>query len=372
MPRKSRQRNFHTERPAQAQRSHTASIAPPNHSLRIALLCVLLALAAVFAIHGLRTSHFLTQANPGGLLQHRQEFIMRSMACAFTAFHAAHWDLVTWTSGYSIEKVLWILRLLGLLALLVVLCVRRHARRFPWFTASIALAAPYMVAERFLSWRFPVVVMAWTLVLSENLIALCRAIVVLELGQRVFERVRMKTRFVWMLVLLGVGLGLMTFWGPRPTEQMLGLNSQVAVLQFLRVVDLNCYLLGDIMATGLGLLVFVFGRRYKGSWRSHSVQIVFGLAVASITQMSLVGGWQALVGWALSSGSMEYDRLMTLQTVMFNIASGIYIAVLIWWTVSLWTGAPDERQRRRRRRSWQTAPATTGEKAVAAPAQERQ
>ncbi|MGD0731711.1 MAG: hypothetical protein ABR956_10635 [Terracidiphilus sp.] len=289
------------------------------------------------------------------------------VACAFTAFHVANWSLLSWLSEITAEKVLWFLRFTGLVLLTVVLFRKRSARRYPFFTISRALSALYMVTDRFLAWRLPVRAAAWGLVLGHDVIAFLHVMVVVELGRRVFERVRMRTRLFWMLGLIAVGLGVMTFWGPRPTDEMLGFNSQVAVLKLLRVVDLNLYLLGDLLAVELGLLAVIFGRRYKGSWRSQSVQIVLGLAVASLTQLSIAGGWQAIVKWAYLRDETQYEHLIGLQDTLFNIASAIYVGVLVWWIVALWTGAPEERQRRRRKRSWQTAPAITGDKPLPDP-----
>jgi len=362
------QRRPLAQRPATTPAGQAVLIAPAaGKPWRIAAVCVVVAVAAAFAFQGAQRGDFPARGMIGSLLENRpvqHGLAIRGIACAAATFHAALWNPLTWILSFTAEKILWALRLAGLLALLVVLFARRHARRFPWFTASIALSALYMVVERLISWRFSPHVMAWVLVLGHDLMALVGVIVVLELGQRVFERVRQKTRFVGILVMLAVGVGIMTFWGPRPTEAMLWMDSELSALQLLRVADLNGFLLADLLAVQLGILVIIFGREYKGSGRSHSVQIVLGLAVAAITQMSLVGGWQALIKWALIPGQAEYERLMSLQDVLFNIASGVYVAVLVWWIVSLWLGATGERHRRRRRRSWQTAPAAAGDKPV--------
>jgi hypothetical protein len=55
--------------------------------------------------------------------------------------------------GQIVERVLWTLTFAAQLVLLVVLMGRDRARRFPWFTAGIALYALRLMAEILLAGR---------------------------------------------------------------------------------------------------------------------------------------------------------------------------------------------------------------------------
>ena len=50
--------------------------------------------------------------------------------------------------GFTTVQILWTLTFAALLVLLVVLLGRDRTRRFPWFTASIALVAVRLLASR--------------------------------------------------------------------------------------------------------------------------------------------------------------------------------------------------------------------------------
>ncbi len=52
--------------------------------------------------------------------------------------------------GFNTVQILWTLTFAALLVLLVVLLGRDRARRFPWFTASMALTALRLIASRIL------------------------------------------------------------------------------------------------------------------------------------------------------------------------------------------------------------------------------
>ena len=53
-------------------------------------------------------------------------------------------------------------------------------------------------------------------------------------------------------------------------------------------------LLADLLIVELGLVVVLFGRRFKAGWRSHTQKIVIGLSTASMAQLAVRIIWQKI------------------------------------------------------------------------------
>ena len=49
-----------------------------------------------------------------------------------------------------------------------------------------------------------------------------------------------------------------------------------------------------LLTCELGLLVVLFGRRFKAGWRSHTQMIAIGLSTAAIAWLAVPGTWQIL------------------------------------------------------------------------------
>jgi tetratricopeptide (TPR) repeat protein len=100
MPRKSRQRKSHGQRPLAAEK--TAPIVRTTHQpWQIAAVCVVLVTVTVIAFRSVRSSDFLTYDDIGYILenQHVQQGVtMQNIAWAFTTFFAANWHPLTWIS----------------------------------------------------------------------------------------------------------------------------------------------------------------------------------------------------------------------------------------------------------------------------------
>ena len=102
MPRKSRQRKSHGQRPPAAPAEKTVPFVPVTHQpWQIAAVCVVLTVVTVIAFRGVRSSDFLTYDDIGYILenQHVQLGVtMQNIAWAFTTFSAANWHPLTWIS----------------------------------------------------------------------------------------------------------------------------------------------------------------------------------------------------------------------------------------------------------------------------------
>ena len=104
-----------------------------------------------------------------------------------------------------------------------------------------------------------------------------------------------------------------------------------------------------MLTVGLGLLVVLFGRRFKAGWRSHTQQIVIGLSTAAIAQMAVRGIWQVIALHAAPHTQAEYEHVIGLQEKLYNANSAVFVAVLVWWIACLWINEPGTETLRQRR-----------------------
>jgi hypothetical protein len=242
--------------------------------------------------------------------------------------------------GFTTVQVLWTLTFAALLVVLVVLLGRDRARRFPWFTFSMALTALRLLASRMLFERMaPITTSAifLTLAILEALVSL---IVLVELARRAFSGA---TRLAWIigtLAMLVGGAAVLATWGPWPPWKTLTAESTLAVLRLMQLVAQKTDLLGDVLTIELGLVVVLFGRRFKAGWRSHTQQIVIGLSTAAIGQMAVRGIWQMIALHAVPHSQAEYERVIGLQEKLYNSNSVVFLAVLVWFIVCLWIDEP--------------------------------
>jgi hypothetical protein len=242
---------------------------------------------------------------------------------------------------FSAVQILWTLTFAALLVLLVVLHGRERIWRFPMFTASSILVALRLLSNRILHGRLPQLTMAATFIVMADLSALLGLAVVGEMAQSAFEKVQRKTWIIWGALLLAAGAAVVGFWGAWPAWKSIAFDTPLAKLSLLQLLAQKTGLLVDVLNVGLGLLVVAFGWRYGAGWRSHVQRIVIGLSTASLSQMAVQAIWQIIVRTAGQPHSQaEYQRVVDLQEKLFNANSAVYLAVVIWWIVSLWSDEP--------------------------------
>jgi ABC-type uncharacterized transport system permease subunit len=99
-------------------------------------------------------------------------------------------------------------------------------------------------------------------------------------------------------------------------------------------------MLAELLAVELGLLVVVFGGRFKAGWRSHTQAISIGLAVGGFSWLALQEIWLTIAKNAHPTTRIEYDKIVALGTRLVNGNKIVYIAVLIWWIFWLWCDEP--------------------------------
>ena len=135
------------------------------------------------------------------------------------------------------------------------------------------------------------------------------------------------SRRAWIigtLALLAVGAAVLAKWGAWPAWKTLTAESTIAVLQVTQLVAQKASLLSNVLTVELGLLVVLFGRRFKAGSRSHSQQIVIGLSTAAIAQMAVRGIWQAIAIYAAPQSQAEFERVIGIQAEAPTTPTALY------------------------------------------------
>ena len=242
--------------------------------------------------------------------------------------------------GFSTVQILWPLTFAALLVLLVVLLGRDRIKRYPWFTASVALVAVRLLASRMLFGRLPSITLSAIFITLADAAALVGLLVLVELARRAFLGAQRRTWLVGILALLAVGAAVLYFWGPWPDRKTITLDSYLAVLRLMQLAAQKGAMLVNVLTIELGLLVVLLGRRFKAGWRSHTQLIAIGLSTVAIAQLAVQGAWQIIAMRAAPQTQSEYERILGLRDKLFNANSVIYVAVLVWWIVWLWLDEP--------------------------------
>jgi hypothetical protein len=243
-------------------------------------------------------------------------------------------------SVFTTGQVLWALMFAGLLVLLVVLLGRDRARRFPWFTASIVLVALRVLASKLLFGRLPPLTLNEIFLTLADLAALVSLLVLLEVARRAFGGLQRRKWIVGTLAVVAVAGGVLVAWGPWPAWKTLTADSTLAVLRLMQLAAQKGNLLVNVLTVELGLLVVLFGRRFKAGWRSHAQRIMIGLSTAAIAELVRQGVWEMIVLKAVPHNQAEYEHIMGLGGKLVNANEVVYAAVLVWWIACLWMDEP--------------------------------
>ena len=242
--------------------------------------------------------------------------------------------------GFTAAQTLWTLTFAALLVLLVVLLGRERARRYPLFTTWIALIALQRLMSRLLFGRMPQLTLAEIFISLAIVMALVNLLVLVELARRAFRGIQWRTWVGWTLMLAAAAVYVVTVWGPWPDRRTLTVDSLLAVLRLMGLVARKGDLVVGLLTVGVGLMVVLFGRRFKAGWRSPTQQIAIGLSTAAMAQLTVDRAWQTILMRAMPHTEAEFERIMGLREKLFNANSVVYIAVLVWWIVWLWMDEP--------------------------------
>jgi hypothetical protein len=258
---------------------------------------------------------------------------------------------------FSASQILWTLTFAALLVLLVVLLGRDRARRFPWFTASIALMGLLLLTTQLLFSRLSRITGTEIFLVLSDLDVVVSLLVLVELARRAFRGAGRTSWVIVTLALVAVGAVGLALWGPWPAWKTLNATSQLAAIRLMDLVAEKGNLLASALAIELGLVVVLLGRRFKAGWRSHPQQIVIGLSTAALAQLGLRGTLQVIGTHTHIHTQAEYERIMDLRDKLIHANNVVYLCVLMWWIAWLWIDEPG-------------APAVAAAPAEAAPAAE--
>jgi hypothetical protein len=246
---------------------------------------------------------------------------------------------------FSTGQILWTLTFAALLVLLVVLLGRDRVRRFPWFTTSIALMALDKLAGRLLYRRIPVVLTDWIFLVMADLAAIVSLLVVVEIARRAFQGADRRMWITGTLTLLAVGGVVLALWGPWPSFKTLTGTSELAALRLMDLFAQKTNLLADVLFVQLGMLVVVFGAKFKAGWHSHTQQLSIGLSMAALSQLAIRGTLQHVATQITIHSQDDYKRVVGMIDSLTNASGIIFIVVLLWWIVCLWIDEPGTENR---------------------------
>lgn len=235
-----------------------------------------------------------------------------------------------------IERIIWTLTFAAQLVLLVVLVGRDRARRYPWFTAGIALLTLRMMAEVLLSGRMAKLPLQVTLFTLRDLEVIVGLLVLVEMARRAFAGVQ---RSVWVVNTAGMLLvagWLLYAFEPWPVWKNLPLDSLLSKLLLMQLAAHNGDVLVALLTVGLGVLVMFFGRHYKAGWRSHTQQIVIGLFAVAVSLLAL----EVVILRTLHYTQAQSESVMRLRLSFAFAYQLISLAAQVWWIAWLWRDEP--------------------------------
>ena len=241
---------------------------------------------------------------------------------------------------FSASQVLWTLTFASQLVLLVVLLGRDRMGRYPWFSASIALFALRLLVEVLLSGRVAIPDLRIIFITMADLAAIVGLSVVVEVARRAFGGARRMTWIVGSLAVLAVAGAVLSVWGPWPARKEFVLDSPLAVLRLAQVLAQKGDLLYDLLTVQLGLLVVLFGRRFKAGWHSHTQRIVIGLSTVAASWLIVEGVWQIIAMTVHPKTQTDYERIIGLGSKLVNANKVVYIVASVWWIACLWVDEP--------------------------------
>ncbi|HEV2215156.1 MAG TPA: hypothetical protein VGR64_07690 [Terracidiphilus sp.] len=238
------------------------------------------------------------------------------------------------------SNVIWIITFAAELVLLVVLLGRERIQRFPWFTASIAVMALRLMTAKLLNGRLPQITMVSIFILLADLSAILTIAVLIEIARRSFAGAGGRAWAMGATILALPGIATLALWGKWPPWATLATHSQMAMLGLGQLVAQKLGLFGDVTSVALCVAVVLLGARFGAGHRSHTQQLVVGLAAAALSQIGVQATWEFIAKTAAPHTMAEYQHVLAIRDRLFDANGVIYSAVILWWIVCLWFDEP--------------------------------
>ncbi len=242
--------------------------------------------------------------------------------------------------NFSELQILWTLTVAALLVLLIVLLGRHRERRFPWFTTLIGLMALRYLTSRLLYSRIPRVDSDEFFLGLANVAAIVALLVLVEIARQAFAGASRRQWIAGTLALLAVSGVVLGLWGPWPSRSTLFPASGFSALPLMDLIADKGLVLFGALFVQLGVLVLIFGRKFKPGWHSHAQQLAIGFSIEYFLQLSVEATSLHLETHAasytpdaLKRATEGFHSLMTASSIML-------LVVLAWWIVCFWNDEP--------------------------------
>lgn len=241
---------------------------------------------------------------------------------------------------FSASQILWTLTFAALLVLLVVLLGRDRAKRFPWFTASIATMGLLLLTSQLLFSRLPRMTGTEIFLGLSDLDMVISLLVLVELARRVFHGVGRLGWIIGALAMLAVGVAVLVMWGHWPAWKTLTATSELVAIRLMDLTVDKGILFSSVLTIELGLLITLLGRRFGAGWHSHAQRIAIGLSTAALAQLTLRVALQAIGMHTHVQTQSDYEHVMGLRDKLIHGNNVLFLCVTAWWITSLWIDEP--------------------------------
>jgi hypothetical protein len=247
---------------------------------------------------------------------------------------------------WNIEQILWALVLAAHLVLLIVLLGRDRISRFPWFSAAIALSTVHLIADHLLHGKLTTVAFYWQSYVGVLLDSILGVLVLIELLRKVFANCKAgillnaKGWLGWTLVTVGVAIGGVWLWGPWPAWKALTADPKQTPLLLTVLSALKSQLFLALLTVEAGLLMRIFGRRFRSPFKSHAQQIMLGLSTYALGFLAVQSTTDIIKHTVHLTSRAEYERILKLFANIDNARFALWFLVLVWWIVWLWREEP--------------------------------
>jgi len=227
----------------------------------------------------------------------------------------------------GLNNLFWAAGVLGHIALLIVLFVRRRAVRFPFFTALIfsnVLRSLILYLVRLYGSDRAYLV---AYLLCEGVDILLQVSVVYEVAFNTLRPLGRWARDVRHSMFLLVGVSLLVAsaltWMAAPDRPIWEFQLVIKAGFFSSTLMSELFLGMAVLSVTSGL-----------PWRTHVARIAHGLGVYSLLDVAIETAKTAL-------GAVQHQEL---QDALTYGRKAVYLVVLVYWIVTLWRDAPQPRE----------------------------